>query len=250
MERVKEILSKFKGGIIAFSGGKDSLALCLLAKEVFGKKYLCITVKFPYTHSWILEKSRELAKKFSLKHKIVELPIPYELKENQPLRCYWCKKRMFEELKKQLKRGWVVMEGSTKEEEERDGLRAAWEEGVVSPFVDAGITQKSVKKFLKELGVEEIPSETCLLTRIPLRTKVDINLLKRIEKLEDLIREYGIGKVRARWHNGVLRIEVPEEEIEKVIRIKKEVLKKARRLKFPFVCLDLSGYSRGSMNNL
>ncbi len=247
MERVKKILKRYKGGVIAFSGGKDSLALCLLAKEVFGKNLLCITIKYPYTHRWTLEKARELAEKFSLNHQIVELPLPYELRENQPLRCYWCKRRMFEKLKEFQREGWGLFEGSLQGEEAREGLRAAWEVGVLSPFAEAKVGERAIVKFLKERSVEEIPSESCLLTRFPLRARFDEELLRRLEKLEDFMRERGIPAPRARWHSGVVRLEVKPAYLRKVMAMKKELTELGRQLGFKFVALDLEGYRRGSM---
>jgi len=248
MKRIRTILNSLKGGVIAFSGGKDSLTLCLLAREIFGKNYLCVTVKFPYTHNWTVEKARELAKRFSLNHRVLELPMPYELRENQPLRCYWCKKRMFQALKKYTKRGWKVMEGSVYSEEGREGLRAAWEEGVISPFIKARVGNRAIKKYLTEVGVEDIPSETCLLTRIPRWEKVDIETLKKIERLEDFLRENGITKVRARWHRGLIRIEIERKNLKKAFKIKEKIVREGKSLGFSFVTLDLAGYKEGSMN--
>lgn len=248
MKRVEKILEKFKGGVIAFSGGEDSLALCLMAKKVFGKNHLCVTIKFPYTHNWTVEKAKELAKRFSLNYKVIELPIPYELRENQPFRCYWCKKRMFQAIKNFAKKGWVIMEGSTKNEEGREGLRAAWEEGILSPFIRARVGKRAIKRLLKDMEIEEIPSETCLLTRIPRREMEDIDTLRKIEKLEDFLRSRGIDKVRARWHKGIMRIEVPAKELPMVFRLRKELSEVGRALEFPFVTLDLSGYRKGSMD--
>ncbi len=247
MERVRKILKGYKGGIIAFSGGKDSLALCLLAKEVFGKNHLCITVKYPYTHRWTVQKAEELAKEFSLNHRIVELPLPYELRENQPLRCYWCKRRMFEKLTEFKEEGWGIFEGSLQGEEAREGLRAAWEVGVLSPLAEAKVGKRAVMKFLKERSVEEIPSETCLLTRLPLRAKFDQALLRRLESLEDFLRERGIPAPRARWHSGVVRLEVKPAYQRRVMAMKGELTSLAKELGFEFLALDLEGYRRGSM---
>ena len=249
MGKIYKILGKFKGGAIAFSGGRDSLALSLIAKEVFGKDHLCITIKYPYTHRWTVDNAKEMAKRFLLNHKVVELPIPYELRENQPLRCYWCKKKMFQTIKKYLKEDWAVFEGSTKGEEDREGLRAAWEERVISPFLLAEIGERRIKKILKERGVEKIPSETCLLTRLPTWSKVNLELLRRIESLEDFVRQAGIKKVRARYHNKLIRIEVENKDMGKLFRMRKEVSKYAKNLGFNFVTIDLDGYKKSQNNS-
>jgi len=240
-------LKNYRGGVVAFSGGRDSLALCLLAREVYGKNHLCVTVKYPYTHRWTVEKAREMAKKFSLNHRVVEMPLPYELRENQPLRCYWCKRRMFEKLKEFAKKNWGVFEGSLLKEEARDGLRAAWEEGVQSPFAEARIGRRAVNRFLKERGVEEIPPETCLLTRLPLRARFNEELLRKLERVEDFLREHGISAPRARWHSGVVRIEVPAGQIRKALGLRKDLVELGKEIGFKFLSLDLEGYRTGSM---
>ncbi len=252
MERVKKILSKYRGGVVAFSGGKDSLALCLLAKEVFGDSHLCLTVRYPYTHQWTVAKAVEMAKTFSLNHRVVEMELPYELRENQPLRCYWCKRRMFEKLREFAKKGWGIFEGSLAGEEAREGLRAAWEMGVTSPFAEARVSKKKIINFLKEKGAnpEEIPSETCLLTRLPLRAKFDLEIIRKIEKVEDFLREKGIQGARARWHQGLMRIEVAPSLLRKILALRKELVELTNRLNINFITLDLEGYREGSMSKL
>ncbi len=250
MERAKKVLASYKGGVVAFSGGKDSLVLCLLAKEVFANNHLCVTIRYPYTHGWTVEKAKEMAKRFSLNHRVVEMDLPYELRENQPLRCYWCKRRMFEKLREFSKKGWGIFEGSLYGEEAREGLRAAWEVGVISPFAEAKISRRKILNFLKEKGInpEEIPSETCLLTRLPLRAKFDAGLLRKIEAVEDFLREKGIKGARARWHGGVLRIEVAPSLLRKTLGLRGEILNLTDSIGIDFVALDLRGYREGSMS--
>ncbi len=247
MKAVVDFLSSRRGAVVLFSGGNDSLALCLLAKEAYKRSYLCLTIVYPYTPEWTVKRAKELAKKFRLKHQVVEMDLPYELRENQPLRCYWCKKYMFLKAKELAKKGWVVVEGSTKEESERLGLRAAWEEGVVSPFIEVGVGRKEVLAFLKEKGVEPAPSETCMLTRLPFRFRVDVEKLKKLEKIEEALREVAEGPVRARLHDQLIRIEVEESELSKVLQRRKELLRLAKKLGFSFLTLDLKGYQEGSM---
>ena len=51
-----------------------------------------------------------------------------------------------------------------------------------------------------------------------------------------------------RNHENIARIEIDSKDFEKVIRKRKEVLKKFKKLGFDYVTLDLEGYRTGSMN--
>ena len=248
MKKVIDFLSAYRGGVVLLSGGNDSLALCLLAKEVFKKNYICITIKYPYTPSWTLKRAEELAKKFKLKHKVVEMNLPYELKENQPLRCYWCKKYMFKKAAEFAKKNWVLLEGSTLGEEGRNGLRAAWEEGVISPFIETNIGKEEVLSFLKEKGITPAPPDTCLLTRLPFRKKVDLNVIEKLDRLEESVRKLVFTTVRARLHEeNLIRLEADAKDIDKIFSHRKEILKTGRKLGFSFITVDLEGYREGSM---
>jgi uncharacterized protein len=54
--------------------------------------------------------------------------------------------------------------------------------------------------------------------------------------------------VRVRYHGQVARIEVLEEDFDKVVALKDDITDALNKAGFLYVTLDLKGYRTGSMN--
>jgi len=59
----------------------------------------------------------------------------------------------------------------------------------------------------------EKPAYACLLTRIPYNTRIEKDILKRIEKAETYLIGLGMRAVRVRAHEGLARIEMENRYI-------------------------------------
>ena len=70
-----------------------------------------------------------------------------------------------------------------------------------------------------------------------------------VEEGEEYLSKFS-EQVRVRIHGRIARIEVLSDDIEKVLKERKEVVKKLKRIGFSHVSIDLEGYREGSMNVL
>ena len=110
--------------------------------------------------------------------------------ENSRERCYHCKSFSFQGLKHWAeKRGvTVLLEGSNRDDLEvyRPGLRAVRELGVQSPLAELDITKAEVRRMAQALGISVAgrPSAPCMATRLPYGTRLDFEVLDRLEEGE------------------------------------------------------------------
>ena len=245
-----------KSMLIAFSGGVDSSVLAFLARQALGDKALAVTIKSPLLPPGELEEAIMMAKWIGIEHVIIELnelEIP-GFSNNPRNRCYLCKKFRFSKLKEiAMRKGFnVVADGTNKSDlsEYRPGLKAAIEEGIYSPFLEAGLSKEDIRKIARHLNlpVYDKPPSSCLATRIPYGENITLERLRRIGLAEKAIKELlGISMVRVRDHGDIARIEVyrgdrklffNDEALEIIVN-------ELKRLGFKFVTLDLEGYKSG-----
>ncbi|PIV63795.1 MAG: TIGR00268 family protein, partial [bacterium (Candidatus Ratteibacteria) CG01_land_8_20_14_3_00_40_19] len=76
--------------------------------------------------------------------------------------------------------------------------------------------------------------------------------LNKVDKGERFLRKFGISQVRVRHHNEIARIEVPKEELPKLLeeKTRRQILSFFKRLGYNYVTVDLEGYRTGSMNEV
>lgn len=96
----------------------------------------------------------------------------------------------------------------------------------------------------------DLPSTTCLASRIPYGECITAAKLKRIEQGESYLYELGVRQSRVRNYNNTARIEVGGNDLKKVIEKRKEIVTKLKKIGFVYVTLDLEGYRSGSMNEV
>jgi uncharacterized protein len=136
--------------------------------------------------------------------------------------------------------------------EHRPGLQAAIERGVVAPLVDAGFTKSDVRALARQwnLSNADKPAAPCLASRVPVGTEVTPERLAQIEAVEEFLRLNDIWPARARWHEAVVRLEIPAEMFERVVSdpLRGELRRACRKAGFKFVALDLGGLQSGSLS--
>ena len=100
------------------------------------------------------------------------------------------------------------------------------------------------------LSVWDKPSCSCLLTRFPYDTSISAEDLKRVERAEEILKEYGFSQVRVRCHGEIARIEVGIDERRKFFneRVWDEISEKIKGCGFSYASVELSGYVSGSMD--
>jgi len=211
---------------------------------------LAVTVDFPYIPRRVIVASEEVAKRIEVDHVIIRdegVMEEEEIRRNGPLRCYFCKLRMMSLVRDVAEREGceVVLDGTNLSDlnEDRPGMRALRELEIRSPLAEAKVTEEEVKSLLSDLNLPYF-AETCMLTRLP-PGEVSLELMRRVEQLEDFILRKGVSTVRARVQGEGVRIEVPPLDMGRVVEAREAILEAALSLGFRAVTLDLQGY-RGS----
>lgn len=244
---------------IAFSGGVDSTFLLKAAKEALGENVLAITIKSAVIPGREMGTAASLCEKEGIRHIEIEediLSIP-GFPENPSDRCYVCKKFIFTKLLALAKENGfdTLAEGSNVDDEGdyRPGLRAIDELGVKSPLKEAGLGKTEIRELSKSLGLSTYNKQSmaCLASRFVYGERITSEKLQMVEKAEDLLDDKGFTQFRVRMHGeNLARIEVPENEIDKLIQLRDEIVTELKKLGFTYVTMDMKGYRVGSMNEV
>jgi uncharacterized protein len=252
--KLRAFLEAHRPPAIAFSGGTDSAFLAWAARYILGNGMRAYTFDTPYMNHSEIREARDFCERYDIPHEVIPLPMPEPLLRNPKNRCYLCKLTLFSHLKKKAGMDGLccVMDGSIldDQDEHRPGKQAIRELGILSPLTEAGFTKEEIRKLSKEAGLPtwNKPSNACLLTRIPYSRKVSEELLRRIEKAEELLHEKGFSVVRVRTHGTLARIELSPGEMERILKkeLREEIIREMKDLGYTFVTLDIAGFRSGS----
>lgn len=253
-------LKKLEKTVVAFSGGVDSTFLLAAAVRALGAENVIAATAVSDT---LTKDEREeavaLGKSLGVEHALLETDeFTQEIFiENNPLRCYHCKKIRFTALVDwAASKGfnWIV-EGSNLDDsgDYRPGTKAVAElDSVCSPLKDSGFTKADVRAGSAEwnLVTAEKLSNACLATRVQVGLELKPKRLMQIDEAEKFLRPMINGHLRVRHHGDLARIEVQPEYIPALAAAAEEIELKLKSLGFTHVALDLSGYKMGSMNEV
>lgn len=242
--------------IISFSGGVDSSLLAAVAYKCRGEQVRCVLLDSPLIPRRAVRDAIETAKSLGITLEVIPFPImeEFELRSNPKNRCYLCKKHSSRLIKAYAKEHGAscIIDGMNASDigEYRPGLTAADEEGIRHPFIEAGITKQEIRGMARDAGYPfwDRPSSACLASRVPYGEDLTPGKLQMIEEAEMYMNELGFSQVRVRFHDRIARIELLPEEMERIFPFRAGVVQKFRKIGFPYVTLDLSGFRSGSMD--
>jgi uncharacterized protein len=125
-------------------------------------------------------------------------------------------------------------------------MTAAREHGVRSPLIDAEISKPQVRALSRHLGlpVWDKPAMACLSSRVPTGIAITPQLLRQIERAEDVLVEMGFRQFRVRHHGDVARIELPVSELPRAVELRERIIDGIRAAGYRYVTLDLAGFRR------
>jgi uncharacterized protein len=257
-EQLRELFRTLGSVIVAYSGGVDSSYVAYVANAELGERAVCITGQSASLAAYQTEEIDRVVQSFGFNHEIIntdELSLP-GYRANNGDRCYFCKDELYGKLESiaQSRRIDHIVDGSTVDDldDYRPGRQAAKQHAVRSPLIEVGLNKNEVRELSRRamLPTWDKPASPCLSSRIAYGTTVTIERLQKVDRGEEILREFGFREFRVRHHDTLVRLEISPAEMDRVLQ--KEVVgqlaARFRELGFKYVTLDLHGFRSGSMN--
>lgn len=206
---------------LAFSGGADSSYLFYAAVSC-GADLKAYFVKTQFQPLFELHNAVRTAEWLEQGLEIINLDALEDpvIKTNPADRCYHCKKHIFgailEHAEKDRMRLVIDATNASDDPSDRPGMKALAEMGIVSPLRLCGIDKHEVRRLSKEAGLWtwDLPSNSCLATRIPIGTEITAAELHTVEMTEDQLHGLGLRDIRVRSFGNKARLEVTDTEEE------------------------------------
>lgn len=256
--RVGELLRDASPLGVAFSGGVDSSVLLALAAQALGSENVVAILGIsPSLAAGEREGARAVADFVGVR--LVEVQTREgersAYRANGPNRCFHCKDELFTRISDEVVRAHglaAVAYGENADDAarpDRPGARAAARHRVLRPLADAGLGKSAVRSIARDLGLPSAdkPAAPCLASRIPHFQEVSDDKLRQVDQAETSLRLLGFGECRVRHHGDVARIEVPDDDLPRIVlQLRQEVRAAVRAAGFRFVSVDVGGLQSGA----
>ena len=232
---LQDFFKQHKKLALAFSGGVDS-AYLLYEGIAAGCDIHAYYVKSAFQPQFELEDAKKLAAMLGATMTILNLDVLADpvITKNPANRCYHCKKKIFGAIMGQASAdGYsLLIDGTNASDDasDRPGMKALQELEVRSPLRECGITKPEVRSLSKKAGLFtwDKPAYACLATRIPTETEITADKLQATEQSEKTLSDLGFSDFRIRLSGKDAKIQVREDQLEKLLLYRKEILEQLK----------------------
>lgn len=209
---------------VALSGGVDSTLLLHAARTALGGRVVAFNALSPLQKPEEQQRAVEAAARCGCQLVRFEFsPLEWpEFVANPPNRCYLCKKKTYSLFSAHLADhgAAVLLDGTNADDlnDDRPGLVALAELGVLTPLATAGLRKTEVRACAREIGIPawDAPSSSCLATRIGHGQAITQENIGFVAKVEEYLTGRGFAGCRVRWGAKNLTIEVRAGDIPRL----------------------------------
>jgi uncharacterized protein len=251
------LLQEYGSIAIAYSGGVDSAYLADTAHEALGPQARLIIADSPSIPRSELDEARDLAaeRQWNLDVLQTEEFEREDYLKNDGTRCYHCRVELFTKMRAYAAEAGVryLAYGANSDDlldPTRLGHQAAREFEVVAPLQEAELTKEEIRALSGRRGLPtaDKASFACLASRVPKGTRVSLDALGQVERVEEALKAEGFHQYRARHHGDLVRIEVDPSELPRLFEeaLRARVTAACIAAGYKHTAVDLAGYRTGS----
>ncbi|BDD87180.1 ATP-dependent sacrificial sulfur transferase LarE [Desulfofustis limnaeus] len=224
LSRLRDYFQRLPAVAVAYSGGVDSTLAGYVACLAKGVDQVLLLLA---DSCLLAERTRAEAERVVVDHfpdgvrflRVHADPLALEsLQRNDRYRCYHCKSLIYRQLFAEAQRHGITMlvDGTNVDDlsDDRPGLKAAREMGVLAPLAEIGFTKKEIREAAASFALPNahLPAESCLATRIPRLTPLAADTLRKIEQMEDFLAALGFAGFRVRMQEDSILLHVSQAD--------------------------------------
>jgi pyridinium-3,5-biscarboxylic acid mononucleotide sulfurtransferase len=226
---LEDILQGLDRVAVAFSGGVDSTFLLYTAADTLSADRVTALfadsrlVPSPARENAFRIFERYFKDRVELKKVEID-PLGWQGFSSNPAdRCYLCKKKIYSIFLVEMQKAGVatLIDGTNMDDlaQDRPGFRAIQELGVITPLAQAGLTKADIRRLAHRAGLDnyDLPSNSCLATRIETATPLSVEILQLVDKAERFLMEKGFPGSRVRPLGKRTVIEVGRNDLDKLV---------------------------------